>query len=71
MSPFSPCFTSLASGTLQPFHFQDLISNTPIQEKTGSRMETKPKGPSVASPGSKYKLHKQSLPKKLQDGATK
>ena len=32
----------------------DRLSNTPIQEKTGSRMETRPKGPSVfASPGGK------------------
>ena len=47
-------------------------SYTPIQEKTGSRMETRPKGPSVfASPGGKYKLDKQSLSKEFQDGATK
>ena len=46
--------------------------NTPIQEKTGSRMETRPKGPSVfASPGGKYKLDKQSLSKEFQDGASK
>ena len=44
---------------------------TPIQEKTGSRMETRPKGPSVfESPGGKYKLDKQSLSKEFQDGAT-
>ena len=46
--------------------------NTPIQEKTGSRMETRPKGPSVfASPGGKYKLDKQSLSKEFQDGPSK
>ena len=46
--------------------------NTPIQEKTESRMETRPKGPSVfASPGGKYKVDKQSLSKEFQDGASK
>ena len=48
------------------------FANTPIQEKTGSRMETRPKGPSIfASPGGKYKLDKQSLSKEFQNGATK
>ena len=55
--------------------FEQLVPhdyNTPIQEKTGSRMETRPKGPSVfESPGGKYKLDKQSLSKEFQDGATK
>ena len=54
------------------FGFLILFENTPIQEKTGSRMETRPKGPSVfESPGGKYKVGKQSLSKEFQDGATK
>ena len=53
-------------------HLEFFFSNTPIQKKTGSRMETRPKGPSVfASPGGKYKLDKQSLSKEFQDGASK
>ena len=51
---------------------ENVYTNTPNQEKTGSRMETRLKGPSVfASAGGKYKLDKQSLSKKFQDGASK
>ena len=54
------------------FKTAEFLNNTPIQEKTGRRMETRPKGPSVfASPGGKYKLDKQSLSNEFQDGASK
>ena len=65
------CFLKLANADINESNISCLL-NTPIQEKTGSRMETRPKSPSVfASPGGKYKLDKQSLSKKFQDGASK
>ena len=69
--------TGVTAAQLMPLFWEavgilESSCNTPIQEKTGSRMETRPKGPSIfASPGGKYKLDKQSLSKEFQDGATK
>ena len=71
------CSSSVSLEMVEPLQRQKTVYprrflNTPIQEKTGSRMETRPKGPSIfASPGGKYKLDKQSLSKEFQDGATK